>query len=68
MTARHVSVVHGVDSKGPLLAADGPFYPLFSRRLGLDVAQNLAEAASHSHTFLAAHSRQPTTVRTCGPQ
>ncbi len=40
MRDRYVRNVAGVDSKGPWLAADGPFYPLFSLVCGPDVAQH----------------------------
>ncbi len=42
MTASHVKSMAGVDSKGPWLAADGRFYPVFSRSCGPDVAQKFA--------------------------
>jgi len=42
MRDRHVKTIAGVDSKGPWLAADGRFYPLFSLVCGPDVAQKRA--------------------------
>jgi len=42
MRDRHVTTIAGVDSKGPRLAADGRFYPLFSLVCGPDVARKRA--------------------------
>ena len=42
MRDRHVKTIAGVDSKGPWLAADGPFCPSFSLVCGPDVAHKFA--------------------------
>jgi len=49
MRDRHVRHIAGVDSTGPWLAADGPFYPVVVQVCGPDVAQARAkECTPHS--------------------